>query len=129
MTLTCTAGTSIGRVRLLITDTNLVDAVFTDEEINDFLAIENDSVLYAAAMALETIGTSEALTSKVIRLLDISTDGRAVSAELRARAVVLRERADKLEAADDDGGFDIAETAVNTFGYRQRIYNEALRHL
>ena len=129
MTATYVAGTSIGRVRLLITDTNTADAIFTDEEINDFLSMEGDSVLYAAAMALETIGTSEALTSKVIRLLDLSTDGRAVSAELRARAATLRERADKLEAAEDDGGFDIADTAVNAFGYRQRVYNEALRNL
>lgn len=129
MTATYVAGTSIGRVRLIITDTNTADPIFTDEEILDFLSMEGDSVLYAAAMALDTIGTSEALTSKVIRLLDLSTDGAKLSAELRARAATLRERADKLEAAEDDGGFDIADTCVNAFGYRQRVYNEALRHL
>lgn len=80
---------NLGRVRLLINDTD-EDQVFSDEEIDAFLALEGDSVKLAAAQALDTIADDEALTSKVIRSQDLSTNGSAVAAGLRARAKELR---------------------------------------
>lgn len=85
--------TTAAQVRLLINDTNEDSYVFADEEIAAFLALEGDSVKLAAAQALETIADDEALTSKVIRTQDLSTDGAAVAAGLRERAQRLREQA------------------------------------
>ena len=96
--------TASGQVRLLINDTDDAVPVFSDEEINAFLALEGDSVKRAAAQALDTIADDEALTSKVIRTQDLSTDGAKVADALRKRAAGLRSQA----AEDDDdaaGGF------------------------
>lgn len=84
--------TDRGRVRLLINDTD-VDPVFNDREIDAFLAMEGDSPKLAAAQALDTIADDEALTSKVIRSQDLSTNGASVAAGLRERAKSLRSQA------------------------------------
>lgn len=116
-------------VRLLIPDTDTAMAIFQDEELDALLVLESDNVLRTAAMALETIASSQVQVLKVIRLMDLTTDGAAVSRELRARAVALRARADELEAAEDDGAFDVAEMTVNHFSWRDQVYNQALREL
>ena len=49
--------TDIGKVRLLIGDTDIsptTDAQFSDEEIQAFLTLADDSVYLAAALALES---------------------------------------------------------------------------
>lgn len=84
-------------VRLLINDPTSADNFFTNAEIAAFLALEDDSVKRAAAVALETIASNEALVSKVIRTQDLATDGPAVAAELRARAQMLREQDEESE--------------------------------
>ena len=81
--------TNVGRVRLLINDTD-IDPVFSDDEIDVFLDLEGDSVKLAAAQALDTIADDEALTSKVIRSQDLATNGATVAAGLRQRAKELR---------------------------------------
>lgn len=81
--------TNVGRVRLLINDTDY-DHVFSDDEIDVFLALEGESVKLAAAQALDTIADDEALTSKVIRSQDLSTNGASVATGLRQRAKELR---------------------------------------
>lgn len=94
--------TLAGRVRLLINDIPVEDvAVFDDDEITAFLDLAAQSVLLAAAQALDTIASNEVLVGKVIRTQDLSTDGAKVSAELRARAQALR---DQVAAGDDDPG-------------------------
>lgn len=87
---------SIDNVRLLIADlaSNPSDRLLSDEQVEAFLDLEDGDVYLAAAQALDTIATSEALVSKKIRTQDLSTDGPAVAAELRARAAQLRSRAD-----------------------------------
>lgn len=85
----------VAYVRLLIADLDAdLDArLFLDDQLALFLERERD-VHMAAAQALDTIATSEALISKKIRTQDLSTDGPAVAAELRARADELRNQAD-----------------------------------
>lgn len=85
--------TSIGLVRLLVSDTNEAGPVFTDAEVSAFLALEASNVRLAAAQALDTIASNEVMVSKVIRTQDLQTDGSKVAAELRARATALREQA------------------------------------
>lgn len=98
---------SVSTVRLLIADTSGTP-LFTDEQIETFLALEG-GVKRAAAAALETIATSEALVSKKIRDQDLSTDGPAVAAELRARAQQLRQQAADDGEGDESGGLTVVE--------------------
>jgi len=105
--ITTDTATDIGMVRLLCTDLDDAAPLFTDDQIQAFLTLEG-SVRLAAAQALETIASSEALVSKKIRTLDLQTDGPAVAAELRARAKTLREQA---EAAGEGNAavFDVVD--------------------
>lgn len=113
MTATYVLTTSIGQVRLLIPDSNIVTPVFTDEEITAMLLMENSRVKRGAALCLETMASSEAYVQKAIRLLDLSTDGPKVAAELRARAKTLRgQDADDLtveQAVSGEALFEVAE--------------------
>lgn len=118
--------TDVGLARLLIPDTDWANAVFSDEEITAFVALEAGSVRRAAALALESIATNETLTLKVIKLLDVQTDGAKVLDALLKRAGLLRQQA----AADDAGagyaGFEIAEMVVGDFAWREQVINSSL---
>lgn len=92
--------TDIGMVRLLATDLDEVSPLFSDAQVQALITLEHGRIRRAAAQALDTIASSEALISKVIRTLDLQTDGAKVAAELRARARGLREQDDE----DDDEG-------------------------
>ena len=98
----------IGMVRLLIPDTNETYPILTDEQIGAFLSLEGGVVKRAAAAAIETVATNEALVSKVIKSQDLSTDGSKVSLELRLRARELRRQADQ-DDADTAGDFQIVD--------------------
>jgi len=113
--------TSLGQVRLLISDTDATAAIFEDAEITAFLTLESSNVYLAAAQALDTISVSEALTLKVIKLMDLSTDGAAVARELRARAISLRQQTSGVDAA-----CDWAEVAHDTFSTRELILKRGL---
>lgn len=117
--------TEVGRVRLLIPDRNASDAIFSDEEIATFLALE-DGLKRATALALETIASDQVLVLKVQRTGQLQTDGKSVSDALLARAAKLRSQAE----ADDDadgGGFDIAEWVVDDFAARERWIKQVQR--
>ena len=118
--------TSVGQVRLLATDTDQANPIFGDREIEAFVALESGNIKRAAALALETIAANEALTLKVITLLELETDGAKTSDAILKRAKLLRDQADADEFADDAGGFDIAEMVVDQFTARQRLWNESL---
>lgn len=90
--------TPLGMVRLYTTDTSEDPAarLLTDDQIRGLLTAASDSVYGATARALRLIATSEVLVSKKIRTQDLTTDGPAVAAELRAQAKVY----DDLAAAE-----------------------------
>lgn len=96
--------TPVGKVRALIADVDESGQLLSDVLINAYLSIENGRIKRAAAQALDAIATSEVLVSKVIRTLDLQTDGAKVAAELRARAAGLREQDDD---EDEDGPWGI----------------------
>lgn len=106
--------TPIGEVRNIINDTErYVDPadttatatyMFSDARLQAFLALNRDTVRYAAADALDAIASNEALISKKIRTEDLSTDGPAVAKELRVHAKSLRDA-----QADEDIALSYAE--------------------
>ncbi len=114
---------------MLIGDTNTGDAnaqVFTDAEIDAFLSLESSDVRLAAAQALDSMASSEAMIQKVIRIGDLSTNGPAVAKSLREHAAELRRQvADG--SGDYTGLFDWAEQVNDDFGSRERIWRQAQR--
>ncbi len=115
-----------GKVRLVITDTDVDNPLFQDDEIDAYLGLMGGSILLAAAQALDTIASSEALILKKVRLLDVTTDGPAVAKALRDHANKLREQE---QLIDVEGAWDIAEWVTDTFSEREYWYNLALRNL
>jgi hypothetical protein len=128
MTFTYDLTTSRGKVRLLAIDSDSTYAVFSDDEIDAFLSMEDNSVKRSAALALETIASNDAFRVKKVSLLDVSADGVSVSDALLKRAALLRKQADADEASESGGSFDIAEWVVDDFGYRQQLINDAMRN-
>lgn len=53
MTTSYDLSTDVGKVRLIIGDTDITNAVFTDEELEVFLAMQSDNINLASADALE----------------------------------------------------------------------------
>lgn len=127
MAFTYDTDSDIGRVRLITFDNQASSYIFEDVEIASLLALEGSSVKRAAALALETIASNEAMTLKVMKLLDLQTDGARTSDALLKRAAELRKQADREDAASDGGAFDVAEMVVDDFTFRRRLWNEGLR--
>lgn len=127
MAFTYDTSTPAGQVRLLIFDTNAASYVFEDAEIAVFLTLESSSVKRAAALALETMASNEAFVLKVIRLLDLQTDGARTADALMKRAAALRSQAAADDTAEDGGAFDIAEWVVDDFSGRERLMKRWLR--
>jgi len=114
--------TAAGQVRLLISDVDEANQILGDNEIAGYLArygtkaedpvSPRGPISRAAADALDTIASSEALVSKKIRTGDgLTTDGPAVADALREHAARLRARAREEDAEDGvTGGFlDVVE--------------------
>jgi len=112
--ITVDPSTDIGLVRLLCTDLDESAPLFLDTQIDAFLTAEGGTIKLAAALALETIATSEALVSKKMTTSEgITTDGPAVAKSLLDRAAQLRAQAAAELAvtveADDGYGLDIVD--------------------
>lgn len=123
---------AVGKVRLLIPDREQDEAFFEDEEIEALIEMEGGGgstagIKRAAALGLETMASDQVMVLKVMKLMDVSTDGKAVSEGLLMRADKLRLQADIEEQGEEGGGFDIAELVVDDFSYRARLWNEGLR--
>ena len=125
MAYTYDLSTEAGKVRLLITDTDHNNEIFNDLEIDTFLsltAVEGTNDIHlAAAMALETIAASETLVQKKIKLLDLTTDGPAVSASLRASAKLLREQ------SVTESDIDWIELGLTDFNRNEIVWNDVLK--
>ena len=92
-------------VRLLTADLDPSSPVLSEEQYNKLLALYKGDARRAAARALRIMAASEVLISKVIKTQDLSTDGRAVSAELRALAEQLDAEAAAEDAAAVEGAY------------------------
>lgn len=92
-------------IRLHIADPDQGDPLLSFDDLTALYQGAGQSVERTVASALRTIAVSEVLVSKRIQSQDLSTDGPAVSAELRALAREWDAKADALEAPADGGGF------------------------
>ena len=102
MTFTYVPGTPIGTVRLLCTDRDPDNEIFSDEEIGVFLSLNEQDVRFAAADALDQIAASQALILKYIEVNGLKTNGQAVANALHQQAESLRAQAAAAAAEDDD---------------------------
>lgn len=125
MTFTYDPTTDIGRVRRTLPDKTASVYFWTDEEIQSFLNDEGNW-RRASALALETMASDSAMVLLVMKVQNITTDGAKVSDALLKRAAELRKQANIDEAATSGGSFDVIETVTDDFGYRQRLFNQAL---
>jgi hypothetical protein len=119
-------GTTAGRARLLIPDRDPENAIFSDEELAGFAAIEGDDARLVAAAALEMMAASDAYTFKANRVEDLQTNGPAVAKALMERAATLREQS-RLEEDKDGGAFDWAEQVTDVFTARERLLDQVHR--
>lgn len=97
MVATYDLSTDVGKVRLLISDTDIGSAVFDDDELEAFLAMRGDNVKLAAASALRALGGNAVFVRGKLRMLDLSTDAPAESE-------ALAKLADRYEAEADAAG-------------------------
>ena len=113
----------VGKIRALIGDFTLRtdpltpgvedEYLFTDDQINSYLSIANDSIHYAAAHALDVLAVNEALVSKKMRTeAGLSTDGPAVAKALQDTANRLREQGTAIrdeEAEANTSHFEVVD--------------------
>lgn len=135
--------TPIFFVRSLIPDTNMANAVFSDEELNGYLFLESSQGIYssgqawpngnqgsmpiqvfsyrrAAAMAIDVIAGDRAKLATIQQLLDVKIDGGKAQSALHEIAESLREQ-------EDNTSFAIAELTYDPFAARERMLNQLLR--
>ena len=129
MAFTYDVTTNRGKVRLKIGDTDTVNVnrqLFTDAEIDAFLAMNDSSILLSAAAALDAMAANQAMVLKVITIMDLKTDGASVARELRLEAKGMRETYSEFGEGDMAEMFDWAEYAETDFAKRERIYKQSL---
>lgn len=98
--------TDIDSLRLLIPDTDPDNPIFSDGDLTLFMSLAEQKVFLAAAMALETIATDEALVYKITTTDDMNVNGVTGAVQvLLARAKTLRGDQDRLDIAGEPGFF------------------------
>lgn len=129
MTYTTDVSTYIGLVRMRIFDRNPDNPVFQDEDITSvYNTLERQSIKRTAAFMLETIATQQALILKVMKNLQLSTDGAKLADSLQKQAAELRSQADIEDTfVAGSTAFDWAEQVFDVFSERERIVKEMLR--
>lgn len=129
MTYTTDFTSYIGLVRLRIFDSDPLNPVFQDEAITAvYDTLERQNIKRTSAFMLETIATQQALILKVMKNLQLSTDGAKLADSLRMQAKELRDQADIEDTfLDGSTAFDWAEQVFDPFTERERIIKEILR--
>ena len=127
MTVTYDLSTSVGKVRLLIGDTNMTNifpenaadrsVIFLDEEISAFLSMSDGNVFMAGAMAFRAVAASRALIDKYVSItLSQETYSMAGMLDhLRALAKDLEDKAK--DVLDANYGIVTGRIAVSEFEY------------
>lgn len=86
----------------------------------------DDEPFLGAALAAEAIASSELFVQKVIKIMDLETNGAKVAAEWRMKAKQWRELYESA-LGEADEAFDWAEMVYDQFSFRERIVAQGLR--
>lgn len=113
--------TNVGKVRLLIRDTDQTKALFQDEELQFFLDQNSANLLLAAADALESLASNAALLHKLEEIGDYRFDSKGMSAALLKMAARYREK------VEQEPAFAVAEQTLSVFNEAEILWNEALK--
>lgn len=117
--------TDLGKMRLLVSDTDVNRPIMDDEDLQAFILIAGH-YWPGAAMALDSIATNEVLTQKVLTIMGTSTDGAKVAKELRARAMQLRKDF-KTFGPVTELGFATAEMPDGAFSREEMLLKQYKR--
>lgn len=119
--------TYIGLIRMRIFDEDPANVIFSDEKIASVYAtLERSNIKRTAAFLLETIATQQALILKVIKNLNLQTDGAKLADSLVKQAKDLRAQADEEDDEIADV-FDWAEQVFDVFNERELLIKEIQR--
>lgn len=137
------ANPSIDYPRLLMSDTQSVNHIFEDEEINSLTTIVSlqfqsaqfysgsqgknlptspVSYLRVAALGLDSLAANKARLASVKQLLDVRLDSSDAAIQLRATAKEYR------DVDDDSGAFMIIEQVNDGFSFRDRFWKTVQRN-
>lgn len=135
----------VAYIRLLVSDTtnSPTPAIFTDEEINAFYAINGNvwqsaqfysgngglqnlpttcvSYYRVAALALDSLASNRARLAAAIESLDVKVDIGPAAKALKDQAQAYR------DLEDNSGSFAIAETVGTVFAFHQRFWAQVMR--
>ena len=103
MAFTYDLDTSIGRLRLLLQDTDEDNLIFTDEEIQFFLSQNSSDLNMAASMGWLTIAGDKSRQAKIKRAGNYSHNLRQISQECRRQADYFK------KLAYEEPAFEIVE--------------------
>lgn len=120
-TFTYNVSTNLGKVRMMIGDTDSTTALLTDEEINAFLSMNGNDLYATASACLYRIASSKALVAKRISAGNYSEDTSGMAAELRATAKEYKAMSDSVPAEAQ------AEIIWNEMSYNSVIARRDLR--
>jgi hypothetical protein len=134
----------LSQVRMLIPDTDPLNPIFQDVEVNQAIQIESSQGLYcsgqanntgssvsppiqvysirrAAALLVDVVGGNSARLAIFQQALDVKLDASKAAAALKAYAQTLR------DTEANSGAFAIAEWVVDQFSARERVWKQILR--
>ena len=114
--------TSRGRVRLLLSDTDTTDAtkqIFTDAEIDAFLALGSNEVFDAAAMGCRSIAASTGRAAVAYRAVGMSIERSKIPDVF----MKLAEQYEKRVMSEPSEFFDHVDDNVNVYGVDDSEYS------
>lgn len=126
MSVSYDVSTDLGKVRLLSFDTDTTNPIFQDEEHTAFLDLNAGNVRLAAAQAIDTTAANEAFVQKMIKMLDLMTNGPQTAMALRAAAEELRRQVYE-GSGDFSGMFDIAEQVYDNWTLDEHFVKSWMR--
>lgn len=126
MAVTYDVSTDLGKSRLLTFDTDISNPIYQDEEHQAFLDLNAGNVRLAAAQAIDAIAGNEAYVQKMIKMLDLMTNGPQTAMALRAAADELRRQVYE-GSGDFSGMFDIAEQVYDNWTLDEHFVKSWMR--
>lgn len=120
--------TEVGRIRVLLGDTDESDLILSDDMIAIYAtggSLAQPSEYLSAAMAATAIAAKFAR-----RAVSLTAGGMTVKLDdmaKRYRELAIHLREVDAAAASGEGLFDIAEMITDDFSYREHLHNQLLR--